>query len=75
MSNETPNYGEALVRSVRKRLLNVEETAHYLGIAPRTIYNRIGRKAKKPFPIKPERRFGKILFDQKKLDAFIESEK
>ena len=56
-----------------KRLLSVEETAEYLGIAPGTIYNRICRKAKKPFPIKPKRMLGRWKFDIRDLDAHIDS--
>ena len=56
-----------------KRLLSVEETAHYLGLSPRTIYNQIGRKAKKPFPVKPKR-IGKLVkFDIQDLDQYVKS--
>ena len=56
-----------------KRLLSVEETANYLGLSPRTIYNQIGPRAKKPFPVKPKR-IGKLVkFDLKDLDQYIES--
>jgi predicted DNA-binding transcriptional regulator AlpA len=56
-----------------KRLLNVDETAIYLGLAPRTIYNAIAPKSKKPFPIKPKR-IGKLVrFDIKDPDAFIDA--
>ncbi len=55
------------------RLLSVEETAKYLGISPRTIYNQTGRKAKIKFPVKPKK-VGKLLkFDLRELDAYIES--
>jgi len=56
-----------------KRLLSVEETAAYLGMSPRTIYNRIGPKAKKPFPIKAKRLGKLVKFDVKEVDAFIDS--
>ena len=46
-----------------KRLLSVEETAVYLGISPRTIYNQIGRRATSPFPIKPKRIGRLVKFD------------
>lgn len=58
---------------LRKRLLSVEETADYLGISPRTIYNGVHRKAKKPFPIKPKRVGRLIKFDRRDLDRWIES--
>lgn len=58
-----------------KRLLNVKETARFLGIAVQTIYNGIGRKAKHPFPIRPIRIGSSIRFDLKDLETFIESKK
>ncbi len=56
-----------------KRLLSVEETAVYLGISSRTIYNQIGRKSKKRFPIKPKRIGRLVKFDVKDIEAFIMS--
>ena len=56
-----------------KRLLSVEETASYLGLSPRTIYNQIAPKAQKKFPVKPKR-IGKLVkFDRNELDAYIDS--
>ncbi|MFA5183892.1 MAG: hypothetical protein WC405_21530 [Syntrophales bacterium] len=56
-----------------RMLLSVEETARRLSIAPRTIYNGIGRRAKQRFPI-PVKRFGKRpLFDSRDVEAFIDS--
>lgn len=58
--------------TIAKRLLSVEETATYLGISPRTIYNQIGRKSKRKFPVKPKR-IGKLVkFDIRDLDQYIE---
>ena len=55
----------------RKRLLSVQETAAYLGLSPGTIYNRITRTTKRPFPVKPKR-IGKLVkFDRRELDAYI----
>jgi excisionase family DNA binding protein len=64
---------EKMGEKLRKRLLSVEETADYLGISPRTIYNGVHRKAKKPFPIKPKRVGRLIKFDRRDLDRWIES--
>ncbi len=41
-------------------MFSVEEVADCLGLSPRTVYNRIGKKAKVPFPIKPKR-IGKLV--------------
>lgn len=57
----------------RKRLLNVEETACYLGLSPRTIYNGIAPKSKRPFPVKCKR-IGKLVkFDLQDLDRYVDS--
>jgi excisionase family DNA binding protein len=57
----------------KKRLLSVEETAAYLGISPRTVYNQICLKAKKKFPVRPKR-IGRIIrFDLQDLDRYIET--
>ena len=56
-----------------KRLFSVEEAAHYLGISPRTIYNQIGRKAKKKFPVKAKRVGKLVKFDIRDLESYIES--
>ncbi len=55
-----------------KRLLNVRETARYIGLSELTLRNRLGPKAKNPFPIKPIRIGRKVLFDIKKLNEWIE---
>ena len=58
---------------IKRRLLSVDETAEYLGISPRTIYNQIGRKAKRKFPVKPKRINSMVKFDIRDLDAYIDS--
>jgi predicted DNA-binding transcriptional regulator AlpA len=61
------------MNQLRTRLLGIEETANYLGIAPKTLRNRLGPRAINPFPVKPKRIGKRVLFDIKALDAFIES--
>lgn len=56
-----------------KRLLNIKETAHFLGISERTIYNQVGKRAKRRFPVKPLRVGGCIRFDIDDLKQYIES--
>ena len=57
----------------QKRLFSVDETAQYLGLSPRTIYNQIGPRSKKKFPIKPKR-IGKLVkFDLKALEKYVDS--
>jgi len=60
------------LRIATKRLFPVEEAASYLGIAPKTIRNGLGPKASKPFPVKPVRYGGKVLFRREDLDKFID---
>ncbi len=56
-----------------KRLLNVVEAAAYLGLAPRTLYNRCAPKAPDPFPVHPKRIGKSLRFDVRDLDRFIDS--
>ena len=56
-----------------KRLLSVEETAQFLGLSARTIYNKIGRSAKKKFPVKPKRLGKLVKFDIEDLERFVDS--
>ena len=53
------------------RLLDVNDTAEYLNISPKTIRNRLSNK-ENPFPVCPKR-FGKrVLFDIKDLDRYVD---
>lgn len=62
-----------MAEKLTKRLLSVSETAQYLGLSPRTLYNAVARKSKNPFPVKPKR-IGKLVkFDIKDLEIYIES--
>jgi predicted DNA-binding transcriptional regulator AlpA len=63
----------AEIKAPPKRLLTVEQTAHYLGLAPKTIRNGLGPKAQKPFPVKPVKLAGKVLFRLEDLDRYIDS--
>ncbi|MEI6611119.1 MAG: hypothetical protein WCO53_15460 [Deltaproteobacteria bacterium] len=58
---------------IKPRMLSVEQTAQYVGLAAKTIRNRIGPKAVNPFPVKPKHIGGRVLFDVKDLDAFIDA--
>jgi predicted DNA-binding transcriptional regulator AlpA len=60
------------LRTTTKRLLPVEEAASYLGISPKTIRNGLGPRASKPFPVRPVRYGGKVLFRREDLDKFID---
>ena len=58
---------------MNKRLLGIEETARYLGLAPKTIRNRLGVKAPDPFPVKPKHIGKRVLFDIRDLDKYVDS--
>jgi predicted DNA-binding transcriptional regulator AlpA len=58
---------------LKRRLLPVNEAAEYLGLAPKTLRNRLGPKAPDPFPVKPKKIGKKVLFDIRDLDAFVDS--
>lgn len=56
-----------------KRLLSVDEAAEYLGLSPRTIYNAIAPKSKRPFPVRPKRLGKLVKFDLKELERYVDS--
>lgn len=63
----------AEVRTPLKRLLTVEEAATYLGISPKTIRNQIGPKAVKPFPVRPVKLAGRVVFRREDLDRYVDN--
>lgn len=56
-----------------RRMLTVNQAAVHLNIAPRTIYNRIGPKADRPFPVKPKRIGRCVRFDKRDLDRYLDT--
>jgi predicted DNA-binding transcriptional regulator AlpA len=56
-----------------KRLLSIEEASIYLGLSPRTLYNRVAPGSKNPFPVRPKRLGKSVRFDVRDLDRFVES--
>ena len=66
-----PSFMQSLGRG--RRLLSVPETAKYLGISPKTIYNGIYRNAETSFPVKPKRRGRRVLFDIRDLESYVDS--
>ena len=57
-----------------KRWLSVEEAAEYVGLAPRTLYNKTGPRAKRPFPVKPKRLGRSVRFDRLEIDRYLENQ-
>lgn len=73
MNDQNPSHVLNSNEKSGKRLLSVEETANYLGLSPRTIYNAVARKSKKPFPVRAKR-IGKLVkFDIRDLERYVES--
>lgn len=60
-------------RKPLRRLLTVEDIADLLGISPKTIYNAVGRKAKRPFPIKPKKVGRLVRFDPRDVERYLSS--
>ena len=58
---------------INPRLLDVESAARFLGIAPKTLRNRLGPRAPDPFPVKAKRIGRKVLFDRKDLEKFVDA--
>jgi predicted DNA-binding transcriptional regulator AlpA len=64
---------EQIQQRPEKRLLTIEETGIFLALSPRTIYNGIAPKSKKPFPVKPKR-IGKLVrFDIRDLEEYLDA--
>ncbi len=59
---------------VGKRMLTVPEAAEFLGISPRTIYNRIHRHSKNPFEIKAKRIGRLVRFDIQEIERWLSHE-
>ena len=62
-----------MTEHIAPRLLNVEQTAQYLSISPKTIRNRLGPRAPDPFPVKPKKIGKRVLFDIRDLDRYIDA--
>jgi len=56
-----------------RRLLSVTQTAQYLNLSPRTIYNGVAPGSPNPFLVKPVRIGKSVRFDIRDLDRYVES--
>jgi predicted DNA-binding transcriptional regulator AlpA len=54
---------------MEKRLLSIKEIGAYLNISPQTIRNRLSAGT---FPIPPIKIGGKLLWDRRKVDRFLD---
>jgi hypothetical protein len=54
------------------RAMTVDLTARYIGLAPKTLRNRLCRRAENPFPVKRRRQGGKVIFFKEDLDAYLD---
>ena len=55
------------------RLMDIPTAAFYIGMAEKTLRNRISRKAENPFSVKPKRAGRKVLFDKVDLDEYADA--
>jgi predicted DNA-binding transcriptional regulator AlpA len=60
-------------KEITPRMLSVDEAAKYIGLAAKTIRNQTGPRAEKPFPVKPKRIGGRVLFDIKDIDRYLDT--
>ena len=60
------------VEAIRPRLVSITDAALYLGLAVKTLRNRLSDK-ENPFPVRPRYYGGKPLFEVNELDAFVDS--
>lgn len=60
------------ISKIKPKALSINEAARYIGLSPKTLRNRLGRKAENPFPVKPKRHGRKLFFMLSDLDAFLE---
>lgn len=61
------------IKEITPRLLSVEEAARFLGIAPKSLRNRIGPRAKYPFPVRPKKIGKRVLFDRIDLNTYVDN--
>jgi len=64
--------GKAKAPVMQRRLLGVEEVADLLAISPKTIYNQVGRKSKRQFPVKAKRVGRLVKFAVEDVENFIQ---
>lgn len=61
-----------ITRERKPRMLSVRESAGYLGIAEKTLRNKLGPRADNPFPVKPKHIGGRVLFDMKDINTYLD---
>jgi excisionase family DNA binding protein len=54
-------------------LITIEQAAKLLSLSPQTIYNMVGKKAKKKFPVKCQRIGRKRLFRYRDILSYVDS--
>ncbi len=61
--------GKRRVFVMEKRLLGIEELSEYIGIRPQTIRNRLSCGT---FPIAAKKICGRVKFDRKDVDSYLD---
>ena len=61
--------GVMIEKIMERRLLGIEELGQYLGIKPQTIRNRLSSGT---FPIPAKKVCGRVKFDRKDVDGYLD---
>jgi hypothetical protein len=54
------------------RAMTVDLAARYIGLAPKTLRNRLCRHTDNPFPVKSRKQGGKRMFFKEDLDKYLD---
>ncbi len=63
---------KSLQPTLKRRLYPLRDAAYYCGMSTQFFYNGTSRRTKKPLPIPFKRIGGKILFDIRDLEKFVD---
>ena len=58
---------------MKRYFMTIREAAEYIGVAEKTLRNRVCPSAKDPYPVQPKRIGRSVRFDKAELDKYIDS--
>lgn len=56
-----------------QRLLDADQTAKYMNVGKQSLYNSRARNSKNKFPVEGKKVGGRVLWDKRDLDAYIDN--